>query len=151
MFHAVGESVTLAPFPKMFCAACMVRTFGCPGRWDQMFCRRSAMAAASIAGVAVAVAAGSLVEVVGTAKNVVAVKAKSTPTAPPLIRHAPRAEAVVRSAGKPSAGVDDIMNGCAAIAKEATNSIAPLPREATAEPIEIVCSDIPLVRNAAFV
>ena len=58
------------------------------------------MAVADTTGVAVPVAVVSLGVVVGAAKDVVAVKAEAAPMALPLIRRAPRAGAVVRSAGE---------------------------------------------------
>ena len=57
------------------------------------------MALAGIAGVAVEV--GSLGVVVGATKYVVVVKGEVASMAPPLIKHAPRDEAVVRKAERP--------------------------------------------------
>lgn len=52
---------------------------------------------------------GSRDEVVGVAKVEVTVKAEATPMAPPLIRYAPRAEAVARNAGGPGAAVNYVI------------------------------------------
>ena len=61
----------------------------------------AAMAVVGIAGVAVVEVVGSFVVVVSVAKDIATVKAKDTPTALPLIRCAPGAEAIVRSVRRP--------------------------------------------------
>ena len=77
MSRAVSESVKSVVVSAMFRAACMVRSFGCPRRWCQMFAPAIAIAVADIAGVVVAIAVGSPGEVVGAPKDIVLVEAKA--------------------------------------------------------------------------
>ena len=72
---------------------------------------------------------------------------------PPLIRRAPGAEPVARSAGRPGIAINVAMNDCAAVARGATAPIIPLlkSREARANLVGIVCSEMTLVGNAASV
>ena len=105
MSHVVSEWVKLNSVLAIFRTACIARSFGCPRCSYQMFTPATAMAVVGIAGVAVAVAAASSGVVVGTAKDVVDMKVEAALIAQPLIRCAPRAEAVVRSNGRPGAAV----------------------------------------------
>ena len=82
------------------------------------------MAVVGIAGVAVVVADGSPGAIVGAVKDVVAVEVEAAPMVPPLIRRAPCAEDVVRSAGRPGAAVDVTINGCDAVGRGATSAMA---------------------------
>ena len=70
-----------------------------------------AIVLAGIAGVAVAVAFGNLGVVVGTAKDVVTMKVEATLMTPPLVRRAPRAEAVSRSSERLGAAIDVALDG----------------------------------------
>ena len=107
------------------------------------------MTVAGIDGVTVAVAVGSPGVVVGAAKDIVAVKAEAATMAPRLIRHAPKAEAVVRSTGRPDSTVHIAMDGRAAVVRAATASIVPLLRrwEARANPVGSECPKMTLVGN----
>ena len=111
------------------------------------------MAVDGLAGAAVAVAVGSPGEAMGTSKDVVAVKVKPTPMAPPLVRCAPRAKAVVRSAGRPGAAADIAMNSCATVTRGVTTSMVPhiRHREVRLDPVGVVCPDIALVANTTSV
>ena len=111
------------------------------------------MTVSGIAGVVVVGAFGSPGVVVGAAKDVVTVKAKAAPMAPPLIRRAPKVQAIVQSAGRPGAAVRIAMNGRAAVAREVTTPMAPLlrHREARADLVGIVCPKMIFIENAASV
>ena len=119
------------------------------------------MIVVSIAEVMIGVAVGSPTIVVdaandvavGTAKDVVIVRAEAASMALPLIRRAPLTEAVFHSAGRFGATVLVAMNGLATIARGViTSMILPLKsREARAEPVGIVCPEMTLVGNAAYV
>ena len=108
----------------------------------------TAMAVVGTAGVAVAVAIGNPGKFVGAAKKeVVIVKAEAALMSPPLIEPAPRAKAVVRSAGRPGAAVDVAINGNATIARGASAVMTPLLRrwEAKADSVDSECLEMTLV------
>ena len=109
-----------------------------------MFAAAAAIAVAGIAGVAIAIAAGSPSVVVGDSKYAVAVKAKATPMAPPLIRRAPKSEAVVRSARRSGAVIDVAMKSLVADA-----ALLLRVREDRVDPVGGECPERAFVRNAA--
>ena len=137
----------------MFHVICIVRSFDVSGAGSECSPSAAAMAVAGIAGVAIAVAVGSTNVVRGAAKYVVAVTAKATLMAPPLIRHAPRSEAAVSRTWRPGATVDVGINGRTAAARGLTAPVAPLlkRREANTDPVGIVYPETTLAGNAASV
>ena len=124
ILHAASESAKFTLFSAMVHAACVVRSFGCPRRWCQIFASAGTMAVASIAGVVVVVSVGSPGEVVDAEKDALAVKAKAATMMSPLIRHAPKAEVVFRSVGRLGATLDVAMNGRVAGRRGATATMA---------------------------
>ena len=99
-----------------------------------MFAPTAAMAVADIADVAVVV----VVVVVDATKDVVTVKVEATHMTPSLIRLTPRDEAVVRSAGRPGATADVVINDPATAVRRVTAFMAPLVRRQETYPV-IVC------------
>ena len=116
-----------------------------------MFAPAATMVVSDIAGEAVAVAVGNHGIIVGAAKDLVAVEAEASPMMPPLIRRAPRTEAVVGSTERPGAALDVAMNGRVGVARGVTAPIATLLRrwEARADPVGSKSPEMILVGNAA--
>ena len=112
-----------------------------PGGGARCSLPATAMTVVGIAGVAGVVAVVSPGVIVGATKDVVTVEVEATPMVPPLIRRAPRAEAIVRSTGRPGATVDVAINGRATVVRGATAPMAPLIKSRKPEPTpSVLCA-----------